>query len=204
LTEVREPEDGGAALIRELDHLDRYDWLVVTSVNAARHVGAAAARFASVRLAAVGASTARWLAETSGRDVDFVPSAQRAEGLVAEFRPGPSTILLAQGDLAGSAVADGLRSSGHDVTAVEAYRTVLRQPVGEERDVLDAAAAVVLASGSAAIALADAGGVPGAVVALGPVTADAARDAGLSVAAVAASPADDDVVAAVADAVGHA
>ena len=200
LTDVADPRDGGVALAAVLDRLGEFDWLLVTSVNGARRVGDAARRCRGVHLGSVGAATAHLLAELAGRPVDLVPSVQRVEGLLAEFPRDPSVVLAAQGDLASPALVDGLRASGHSVSAVEAYRTVARSRSDTELETLSAAHVVVLASGSAAVALAGVGGVSAAVVAIGPVTADAARDAGLSVAAVAASPADDDVVAAVADA----
>lgn len=198
LTSVREPSDGGAALSRELLRLDRYDWLVVTSVNGARAVGAAAAARPGVRLAAVGVATADVLAQMARRPVDLVPDAQRAAGLVACFPAGHERVLLAQGDLAGSTAANGLRGVGHEVTVVDAYRTVPRSPDTVELGLLSVADAVVLASGSAARALAAAGLRHVACIAIGPSTEGAVLDTGLTVAAVAESPAVDDVVAAVA------
>src|SRR5690606_11052387 len=67
---------------------------------------------------------------------------------------------------------------------------------------LDAADAVLLASGSAAEVFATLPPAPRArrLVAIGPTTAAAADRAGLTVAAVAASPPDDDVAAALAPA----
>jgi uroporphyrinogen-III synthase len=205
LTEPGDPSDGGAGLLDALGRLDEFDWLIVTSVNGARAIGSAVANAVAVRLAAVGAATAEALAVLAGRPVDLVPSVQRAEGLLAEFPAESSAILLAQGDLAGPALGDGLRARGHRVTAVEAYATVARPPIGGAVAELRAADAVVIASGSAASALAAA--VPtiaAPVVVIGPSTAAAATAAGFAVAAVAASPADDDVVAAVVAALADA
>jgi len=119
------------------------------------------------------------------------------EGLLALFRPGSSAVLVAQGDLASSSLVDGLRDLGHDVTAVEAYSTVARRPSEPEVATLGAADVVVLGSGSAARALAPIGSVA-RLVAIGPSTARVAGDAGLVIAAVSASPASDDLVAAIA------
>lgn len=201
LTDVADPHDSGVALADVLDRLGEFDWLVVTSVNGAQRVGDAARRCTDVRLGSVGAATAAVLAELAGRPVDLVPSVQRVEGLLAEFPTEPSMVLAAQGDLATSALVDGLRQRGHVVTAVEAYRTVPRSLSESELRRLHGADAVVLASGSAAIAFAGAGGAPGAVVAIGPVTAEAAHEAGLVVAGTAATPADVDVIDAIVAAV---
>ena len=203
LTDVAEPQDSGIALADALDRLGEFDWLVVTSVNGAQRVGDAARRCRSVRLGSVGVATADVLAELAGRPVDLVPAVQRVEGLLAEFPTERSKVLVAQGDLATPALVVGLRQRGHVVTAVEAYRTVPRPLSDSELRRMQGADVVVLASGSAAIAFARTGGASGAVVAIGPVTAEAARDAGLVVASTAASPADVDVIDAIAATLGH-
>ena len=180
--------DGGSSLRRELDMLDGYDWLVVTSVPGAERVGAAA-HGGRVRLAAVGSTTAQVLADLAGRPVDLVPSIQRAtalgEALIDVAGPDPRRILVAQGDLADGTLVGLLSAAGHQVTAVEAYRTVLRRPEPAEVAGVDA---LVFASGSAARAWVEAVGVgtPPVVVAIGPTTAGVAREHGLKVTAVAA------------------
>ena len=88
-----------------------------------------------------------------------------------------------------------------DVEVVDAYRTVLRPPDERDRARLDGAEVVVLASGSAAEAWVAgarrAEGSAGArIVAIGPTTGSVAERLGFVV-TVAASPADDDVIAAV-------
>ena len=200
LTDVADPHDSGFALADALDRLGEFDWLIVTSVNGAQRVGAAARRWTGVRLGSVGAATADVLAELAGRPVDLVPAVQRVEGILAEFPAELSRVLAVQGDLATSALVDGLRQRGHVVTAVEAYRTVPHPLSDGELRTMRGADVIVLASGSAAIALAGAGGAPGAVVAIGPVTAEAAHEVGLAVASTAASPADLDVIDAIATA----
>jgi uroporphyrinogen-III synthase len=202
LIAIREPSDHGAALAKALDRLDDYDWLVVTSANGAERVGAATRR-SPVRLAAVGSATAATLSELAGRPVDLVPSVQRASGLLEVFPREPASILVAQGNLASAELADGLRGFGCDVTVVEAYATVPLRPSRSELDTLRSADVVVLASGSALDAwlTADVGPIA-AIVTIGPTTAAAVEHRGLRVAAVAASPSDDDVVAAVLVSIG--
>lgn len=165
------------------------DWLVVTSVAGADRVARIADRH-EVRLAAVGSATARRLEEVAGRPVDLVPDRQLAAALVAEFarvQPTPSRVLIAQADRAADTLAAGLADAGHDVDAVTAYRTVLRSPTAEDLAAMTAADAVAFASGSAAVAWAEALGadaaalLPPIVAAIGPTTAAAARRAGLDV-----------------------
>jgi uroporphyrinogen-III synthase len=188
LVRIADASDGGASLRRELDALDGYDWLVVTSVPGAERVGDAA-QGGRVRLAAVGSATARVLAELAGRPVDLVPPIQRAsalaQSLIEVAGHEPRRVLVAQGDLADDTLVRALAAAGHHVTAVEAYRTLLLRPTPAQ--VADADA-LALASGSAARAWVEAVGVgaPPVVVAIGPTTADVARELGLKVTGVAA------------------
>ena len=207
LIAIGPPADGGAALQAALADLGRFDWLVVTSANGAAEVGEAVAGAPHLRLAAVGMATAAELELRSGRPVDLVPTEANSAGLLADF-PGSRRlrVLLAQADRAGDELATGLRSAGHDVVAVEAYATSLVPPKGRRLEVLGGADVVVLASGSAVEAWASSAGTatPGqlsagraAVVTIGRRTAEVAAGHGLAVAAVAAAPSDDAVVAAV-------
>ncbi|MGI9028868.1 MAG: uroporphyrinogen-III synthase [Ilumatobacteraceae bacterium] len=195
LIEVADAADSGGALRAALARLGEFDWLVVTSANGAERVGRAAAEVATVRLAAVGPATATALAEAAGRPADLVPAVATAEGLLAELaNVAPSKILLAQADRARPVLADGLAAAGHRVESVVAYRTVEVTPSPAALAELRTADAVVLASGSAARAYARAmatgpeGSVRPIVVCIGPVTAAAARHAGLPVTHVAPHP----------------
>ena len=189
LIAVREPDDGGESLRRELAHLEEFDWLVVTSVAGAERVGAAAATAPLVRLAAVGASTARVLGELAGREVDAVPAEQRAATLVdlllAVAGPPPQRFLVAQADRAAPLLVERLVEAGHQVTACVAYRTVLVQP---DPDRVLGADALVLASASSVQSWVDALGPfgPPVIVAIGPATAAEARELGLKITSVSA------------------
>jgi uroporphyrinogen-III synthase len=189
LIAIEDPPDGGAALVAALDHLEDHEWLVVTSAAGAERVGTAAAACPSVRLAAVGTATARTLADISGRSVDVVPAVQRATALAEELirvaGPSPQRFLIAHADRSADTLEASLRSAGHLVTTVIAYRTALCAP---DRAALTGADALVLASGSAAQGWFEAVGTatPPIVVAIGPVTADVARGLGLKVTGVAA------------------
>lgn len=196
LIEITDPIDGGLALRRALARIDAFDWLVVTSANGARRAGPGAAGHPRVRLAAVGPATAEVLAEAAGRPVDLVPQVAQAEGLLEEFPRTPARrVLLAQADRARAVLAEGLRTMGHDVETVTAYRTVVRTPTPEEIAELRDVDAVLLASGSAAEGWAAAVGTTSraTVVAIGPVTARAASRLGVTVAHVAPAPDADTV-----------
>ena len=144
-----------------------YDWLVVTSANGADELGRRGVTAA--RIAAIGPATAEALRE-HGIRVDLVPQTHTQEGLRHELPPG--RLLLA--------AAEGARRDVLDGDFVPLYRTVELTPPPPEGDV------ALLMSGSAARALAATGSrLP--VVAIGPQTAAAARDAGLEVLAEAES-----------------
>jgi uroporphyrinogen-III synthase len=184
LIRIDEASDGGAALRHALDRLDEYDWLVVSSPNgAARVAEALRGRLPGHPLvAAVGTATA----EALGRGADLVPARQVAEGLVDAFPDGTGPLLLVQAEQARPALADGLRARGWSVDVVAAYRTVTVRP-DELPPALFDADAVLFGSGSAARSWRQAVGdwTPPVVVAIGPVTAAAAADAGLKVTRVA-------------------
>jgi uroporphyrinogen-III synthase len=196
LIAVVDPVDGGRALREELSRLDAYDWLVVTSPAGAERVGDAARSMPSLRLAAVGTATARVFRERSGRAVDLVPAAQRAQVLadtmIAEM-PSPQRVLIAQADIAAPTLAAALQEAGHVVTTVTAYRTVACH--ADDNAARDADA-VLFASGSAVESWWRTFGAvtPPLVVAIGPTTAAVAHRLGLKVSAVAADHSLDGLV----------
>ena len=207
---VAGPADGGAALDRAVAHLRSYAWVVFTSTNAVDRflpLVRDARAFGSARIAAIGRGTAEALARW--RVVaDLVPARAVAEGLLEVFPDPPAAggaVLLPRAAVAREALPEGLRARGWDVEVVEAYRT---QPVVPPRSVLaraEAADAVAFASASSLnsfVAAAGVRSVPPVVVCIGPVTADAARRAGVPVTAVAGRATLDALVDALAAALG--
>ncbi|GAA1725885.1 hypothetical protein GCM10009809_22170 [Isoptericola hypogeus] len=193
----------------------RYAWTVVTSVNAVDALTDAAARSgadlvaAATRWAAVGPATRRALG-AAGLAVDLLPADgdATAAGLVAAFpqaapgdarRAGDGRVLLPLGDLASPTLSEGLTDRGWTPDVVTAYRTVRHDLPA---DVAARARSggfdlVVVSSGSVAREIARQTGTGTPAVAIGRPSADAARAAGLTVAAVAAAPTDDGLAAAV-------
>jgi uroporphyrinogen-III synthase len=202
LIEIVDLADGGAALRDALGTSAGAAWLVVTSRHGAARVAPVAAAHPSVRLAAVGARTARVLGAGVGRPVDVVPAVETAAGLLAVMPP-PETpderLVLAQADLADGRLATGLQALGYAVTAVTAYSTRARVPTAAERAAVSAADAVVFASGSAATSWVTAIGTvtPDVVVAIGPTTRTVAERAGLQITHVATDHNVDGLVATV-------
>ncbi len=164
-------------LVEDGDH----DWIVFTSANAVRAVGPAIRR-TRARIAAVGPVTAHALSDT-GVEPSFTPEVFAAREIAAGLEPlDGSRVLLPQSEIAESLLADELRARGATVDVVDAYRTVPRRPTEDELAELRAADAIVLMSGSAARSLVGEGGAGDSlVVCIGPMTASAAREAGVMV-----------------------
>jgi len=145
--------------------LSGYDWLVVTSANAARELGHRATGKAA-RVAAIGPGTAAALSEPP----DLVPAVSTQEGLLAEL-PRPAGKVL----FAGAEGARKLLIEELDADFVPLYRTKELVP-----DEFPEADLVVLASPSAARAFAATGRrLP--AVSIGPETTAAAERAGVEI-----------------------
>jgi uroporphyrinogen-III synthase len=187
LISVIEAADGGAELRANLDRLDEFDWLVVTSPAGASRVGDAARHHPAVRLAAVGARTAAVLASAADRPVDLVPDDQHGAALAESLAvQSPAQLLLAVADRAPTTLAASLVAAGHSVTTVTAYQTISAPAGPDDADVIDTDA-LLLASGSTAEAWVERFGVshPPVVVAIGAATATVAARVGLKVSGVA-------------------
>lgn len=146
----------------------RFDWVVLTS-RPAVELFLARARGPLPRVAAIGPGTAAALRER-GVEPALVPEVSTQEGLVAAFPRPPGRVLFAGAEDARRLVVDALGAEH-----VVLYRTVERRPA-----TVPEAELAVVASGSAARALARIR--PGArCVSIGPATTQAARRAGLDV-----------------------
>ena len=161
--------------------LDGYDWLIVTSVNAARELkrrGHGRPR----RVAAIGRATAAALG-----GADLVPRVSTQEGLLAELPRPAGQVLFAAAEGARRLLVDELEAD-----FVPLYRTHELVPAAPL-----AADLAVLASPSAARALGRAAAsIP--AVSIGPETTAAAAAVGVRVVAEAATHDVDGLVAAVA------
>jgi hydroxymethylbilane synthase len=157
-----EPMPAGGDLDAAARDLAWYDWVVVTSVNGARAILAAAERvvapLGAPRWAAVGPAT-RQVLDAEGIEVDLQPRRSSAAGIAAELPvKAGSRVLLVRGNLATGRLPKALRARGAQVDDVTAYRT--REAPEASRGLLSAVdargpvAAVLFASGSSARGLA--------------------------------------------------
>jgi uroporphyrinogen-III synthase len=196
------PPDSYEPLDDALRQARDFDWLVVTSANAARVIGErltalglAAQSLAQVRCAAVGPATADAM-RALGFAVDVVPERYVGEALADALadRMQGRQVLLVRAAVARDVVPEALAAAGARVTVVDAYRTVVPADAGARARAIFGAEpppdVVMCTSGSTVTHLMDLLGAariafprPVACVSIGPVTSAVLREAGLVVAA---------------------
>jgi uroporphyrinogen III methyltransferase/synthase len=149
--------------------------------------GSDARALAGATIAAIGPGTARALAER-GVTADVVPERFVAEALVdalADVDVSGRRVLVARAREARDVLPEALRDRGAEVDVVALYETVREEPAAEAVEAAGGADYVTFTSSSTVRNLTDALGerFPDAarVVSIGPVTSEAARDAGLTV-----------------------
>lgn len=184
-----------AALTRALQELadGAYDWLTITSRATVQTLSARleGSHGVPARVAAIGDGSAAAFCAWSGRDPDLVPSTFTTAGLARAFPKGRGRVLCARADIAPAGLEDALAAKGWTPTRVDAYRTRMPRALPlEARDALRAGQvdAVTFTSASTVRGFVGAlGTVKGSprVVCIGPITARAAREHGLTVHAVA-------------------
>ncbi len=201
-----EPPEDRADLDYGIENLGRYDWIVFTSVNGVdcfmkrlREMGRDARSLYRVRICCIGPATAARVEKYFLR-VDCMPERFVSKEIVrAMIKLGSlkdKNVLLPRADIAPPDLADDLRGARACVTEAAAYRTAAAD---FDREALLARLregeidAVTLASSSAVRCLSDGLGRDNLIAvadktifaAIGPVTAQTAKEAGLPVAVVA-------------------
>jgi uroporphyrinogen III methyltransferase/synthase len=177
-----------------IEGIHSYALVCLTSANAARLLfeamagqGRDARALANAVVAAIGPGTVSALAE-NGIIADVVPERSVAESLVEalkdlEVKDRP--VLVARAAEAREVLPDALRERGAKLDVVSLYETVPEQPDPEALDRAREADYVTFTSASTVRNLVEALGkdLPGdaRVVSIGPVTSEAAREAGLEV-----------------------
>jgi uroporphyrinogen III methyltransferase/synthase len=121
-------------------HLNRYDWVIFTSVQGVHffkerldELQIPASVFEDIRVAAIGPATATAL-EDAFKKADYVPAQNLSEKIVEGLGDvSGMRILLPRADIASKTLPTALRARGALVDELVAYRTVIPQePTREE------------------------------------------------------------------------
>ena len=192
LIRIAPPEDP-QAVARAVKAAKDFDYIVFSSRNGverfweeleAAHLDARA--LFGVRIAAIGPRTADAL-RAKGIAADFVPSQyvseSVAEGLLERTVPD-DRVLLFRAQEARDVLPDALREAGRNVTVVAAYRAVRAEvpnlgSLVERCDILTFTSAGIVRSFVAQLEDAPAATRGKIIACIGPITAQAVRDAGL-------------------------
>ena len=205
LTDFQLPEDLSPLdeMVTGLHH-GAWDRVLFTSPNTIRALVARgwhpANTEAHTTIAVTGPGTARVLHEHGATSTPWMPANDAsADGILAQFPPGPGRLALPQGNAAGHAMTIGLSQRGWEVTHVVAYHTV-NYPAVADRALLPAHSdvltcenltaddVVVLTAPSAARRWAETAVTVAALIAIGQPTRRAAEHHDIALAATAPSP----------------
>ena len=179
---------------KAVNDIHSYALVCLTSANAVRllfealaEAGLDARALANAMIAAIGPGTAAEL-QSNGIRADVIPERSVAEALVEALSAVPVTdrpVLLARAAEARDVLPDALRERGAKLDVVALYETVAEAPDPEAVEAAQSADFLTFTSSSTVhnLVSALAGKMPrGArVVSIGPVTSEAAREAGLQV-----------------------
>lgn len=203
------PLEDTSPLDATLRVLDTFDWVILTSANAVpiladrlQALGLDARAFAKTKIATIGPATAEALQQRLSIRADFVPTEAVAEAILAQF---PDTelagkrILIPRANEAREILPDKLAEQGAMTFVVPIYETLFDSEAAEElREQLKQGEidAITFTSSSTVRnfvqAITQESGTPhseivGAtkLVAIGPITAETAREFGLTLDAIA-------------------
>lgn len=126
LIEIKPPLDRGALLKKSLQHIDAYDWLILTSQNTVRALCPHLKKIPSkLSIAAVGKATAEAARQAGWEPI--VPKRENgAEGLITFFMTQPvrgKRILYPRSQIGMEDLVEALLQQGARVDVVEAYQT---------------------------------------------------------------------------------
>jgi uroporphyrinogen-III synthase/uroporphyrinogen III methyltransferase/synthase len=202
-----QPPDTFEPMDEALRRMDVYDWLILTSANAAQmlldraaKLGVRLDQMVTIKVAAVGPGTAS-AAQEGKLAITVLPDSHVAEGLVAALQANTAgkRVLIARAAVARDVLPDALRTAGATVDIVDAYRNrmpssapaQLRQALEQQID------AATFTSSSTVTHLKEAAETAGIVfpfdrvpaISIGPITSQTLREHGWEPAAE-ANPSD--------------
>jgi uroporphyrinogen III methyltransferase/synthase len=138
---IADPEDFGP-LDEAIDRIERFDWIVLTSVNAVgRFIDRLLERGRDIRdlkgikLCAIGSATADEVRSFHLR-VDLIPPKYVAESIVESLQKADAIegkkFLLPRADIARSLLPEEIQRLGGEAVEVDVYRTVLEENIDQE------------------------------------------------------------------------
>jgi uroporphyrinogen III methyltransferase/synthase len=199
-----QPLDDYRDLDSALSRLRQYDWAVFTSANAVPIVaerleasGLDARAFGTIKIAAIGPATAEALKQRLGLRADFVPTEAVAEAIIEQWPEAEmqgKRVLLPRAAEAREVLPEKLQERGATVDVLPVYETVLDASAAEslraqlqngELDILTFTSSSTVRNFAQAITEGDTARLPelvgnARVAAIGPITADTARELGLN------------------------
>ena len=208
------PLEDTTELDRAISNLAQYQWIVFTSVNGVKAfwqrldvAGASLRPIATRRIAAIGPATARALEQHQVK-ANLIPEEYVAEAIVESIGDvAGQHVLLPRAEIARQALALELQQRGAIVDEIAAYRTVPATPdpagLAELKRGVDAIAFTSSSTVRNLVALAGDMTGEAAIVCIGPITADTARELGLRVDVVATDYTMDGLVAALVSYFAH-
>ncbi len=130
---ITEPDDY-APLDKAVDEIEKYDWIILTSVNGVKSFFKRLMEkdkdirdLKGIRLCAIGPKTKEEV-EKFGIRCDFVPNEYRAEAIIEGLKNedmAGKKVLLPRADIARKIIPDTLKQLGAEVEEVVAYKTVM-------------------------------------------------------------------------------
>lgn len=128
------PPDDWSDVDKAINHIDQFDWLVVTSVNGVNALGDRldglgldARHLATVKCAVIGDGTAAALRQRLGIRADLIPdqyvAESLAESLITDHGVKGKRLLLLRADIARTALPTLLTHAGGRVTDLAVYQT---------------------------------------------------------------------------------
>jgi len=172
-----------------------FAWIVLTSPATVRMLDERLGGPDDVHadVAAIGEGTAAAFARWAKREPALLPRTFTVDGLARAFPRGAGRVLCARADIAPDGLEDALAAKGWSPTRVDAYRTVIPKTLparataalaAGEVDAITFTSASTVHGFQQALGATEIAGRP-KVVCIGPVTAKRAREAGMTVRAVA-------------------
>ena len=193
------PPETFQALDQGIKNMEKYDWLIFTSANAVRfffqrlkEISCDIRNLKGIKICAIGPSTARCL-EGQGLVVDLIPEKFSSEGIIASLGKEDikgKNIFIPRAEKTRDILPRELTAAGARVDCVTAYRTVASDKKAEElmEWINEGLIHVITFTSPSTVEhfiamMGSSNPLPGQIkiACIGPVTAEAARKAGLEV-----------------------